>query len=418
MTPFGALQGVTVVDLTRMLSGPYATMMLADHGARVIKVETFAGDTTRTLGPYMADDELKLFCGYFQSVNRNKESIVVDLHSAAGRKIVQDLCRTADVVVNNFRPGVMQAMGLGFAELKALNPRIILANLSGFGDDPENPSPYRDWPAYDVVAQAMGGVIGITGPDKDTPTKVGPGVGDIFPGALLAFGIVSALLHAFRTGEGQEVEVAMYDAVVALCERAVYQHTFQGVVPGPEGQVHPFVSPFGIFRAADGAVALACQENNYFRELATALEEPGWLADARFATKQSRSAHRVALNALVSARIARSTKAELTKLLGGRVAYGAVQTVDEIVRDPHVAARGLLAEVEQPGAPRKARIVNTPVRLSKTPGGVHRRAPYLGEQTEAVLTAVGYAAPAIDELRRDGVVASFEEADDRDAQPV
>lgn len=406
MMAFGALEGVKVIDLTRMLSGPYATMLLSDHGARVIKIETLEGDTTRTLGPYMEDDDLKLFCGYFQSVNRNKESISLDLRRPEAQEIVRTLCRDADVVVNNFRPGVMDRIGLGYERLRADNPRIIFANLSGFGDDPDNPSPYRDWPAYDVVAQALGGVIGITGPAPDMPTKVGPGVGDIFPGTLLAFGILAALRKADRTGYGQIVDVAMYDAVVALCERAIYQHTFTGAIPGPEGQVHPFVSPFGIFPARDGWVAIACQENNFFTEFARALGQPDWLADPRFTTKQSRSANRAALNAMVKALTETLTKAELRERLGGKVPFGPVQTAAEIVSDPHVRMRNLLVDVEQPGADRPASIIGTPIRLSATPGGVHRRAPYLGENTRAILAEAGFGGSPTDEWLASGVAKS------------
>ena len=203
----GALAGLRVVDLTQMLAGPFCTMLLADQGAEVIKVEPPGGDMTRRAAPYFADDEARHFGGYYQSINRNKKSISIDLKTADGKAIVRRLVKEADVLVENFRAGTMERLGLSYESLAELNPRLVYATVRGFGDPRTGASPYADWPAFDVVAQAMGGIMGITGPDREHPLKVGPGVGDIVPAMLLAVGVLAAVRHAERTGEGQFVDV-------------------------------------------------------------------------------------------------------------------------------------------------------------------------------------------------------------------
>ncbi len=400
----GALGGLRVVDLTRMLSGPFCTMLLGDHGAEVIKVETFEGDTSRSHGPYREDDPERRMGGYFQSVNRNKRSIAVNLKAPSGREILRRLIATADVVVENFRPGVMERLGLGYEALAAENPKLVYAAIRGFGDPRSGESPYTDWPAYDVVAQAMGGLIGVTGFGPDSPVKIGPGIGDIFPGTMAALGISMALRHAALTGRGQFLDVAMYDSILALCERIVYQHSFAGVTPAPEGNGHPLFAPFGLFPAADGWVAIACPNDYFFRDLAAAMGRPELAEDERMATKAARGRNRALVNEAVSAWTATRTKRELSGLLGGRVPFGPVNTVADIVADPHVRARGMLAEVEHPGSERPSVVVGTPIRFSATPGGVHRRAPFLGEDTGAILDELGYGEDDVAALHKEKVV--------------
>jgi crotonobetainyl-CoA:carnitine CoA-transferase CaiB-like acyl-CoA transferase len=208
---FGTLSDITIIDLTQMLAGPYGTMMLADHGARVIKVESPTGDMTRD--PAEPDGSGNRLGGYFQSIDRNKDSVVLDLKTESGGAAFKALVRSADAVVENFRSGVMERLGLGYEVLSKINPRLVYGTLRGFGDPRTALSPYQDWPAFDVIAQAMGGIMAITGPNAKTPTKVGPGVGDIVPGMMLAFGVLAAIHHARRTGQGQFVDVAMADAV-------------------------------------------------------------------------------------------------------------------------------------------------------------------------------------------------------------
>jgi len=395
--PFGALQGLRIIDLTQMLAGPYGTMMLADHGAEVIKIEPLTGDMTRAAGPYREDDAEKVLGGYFQSIDRNKQSVCLDLKTEAGRAALKTLVAGADAITENFRAGVMERLGIGYEVLREINPRLVYGALRGFGDHRTGASPYLDWPAFDVVAQAMGGVMAITGPDANTPTKVGPGVGDIVPGMMLAFGVLAAIHHARRTGEGQFVDVSMVDAVLAVCERTVWQHSIQALTPGPEGNHHPFLCPFGMFPAADGFITVAAQQDGFFRILCDAVGAGALLDDHRFATASKRSQNRRALIESLSAFTGRLTKQELIDRLGGRIPFGPVMNIAEIERDPHFAAREMIVEVEQPGgAP--IRLAGVPIKMTRTPGGVHARAPLIGEHTRAQLERAGLTAAEIQSL--------------------
>jgi crotonobetainyl-CoA:carnitine CoA-transferase CaiB-like acyl-CoA transferase len=276
-----------------------------------------------------------------------------------------------------------------------LNPALVYAAIRGFGDPRSGESPYDDWPAYDVVAQAMGGVIGITGPGPGEHVKIGPGIGDILPGTMAAFGILAAMHRARATGEGQFLDVAMYDAMLSLCERIVYQHSFAGHVPQPEGNAHPFFSPFGLYEARDGWVTIACPNDQFWYALARIMGREDLLEDPRTKLKVSRARNREFVNGLVTEWTKARTKKELSELLGGHVPFGPVNTVADIFADPHVRARGMLAEVEHPGSTKKSIIAGTPIRLQATPGGVRSRAPYHGEHTVAVLRELGYAEAEI-----------------------
>jgi len=397
MTSSGSLSDIRIVDLTQMLSGPYATMMLADHGADVVKIEAPEGDMVRPVGPYRAGDERKILGGYFQSINRNKYSVCLDLKKPEGRAALLKMVANADAVVENYRVGVMERFGLGYEVLHEANPRLVYACLRGFGDKRTGASPYGTWPAYDVVAQAMGGIMAITGPDGATPMKIGPGVGDIVPGMMLAFGILAAVHHARRTGEGQLVDIAMVDAVLALCERTVYQHSVQGLTPGPEGNHHPFLVPFGIYPARDGYVTLGAHQQSFFEILCKALGGEDILSDSRYANPERRVENRVALIEALSAYTARYTKAELTSRLGGALPYGPVMNIADIARDPHYAVREMIVSVEQPGD-EPIRIAGVPIKMTDTPGGVRRRAPLLGEDTRRRLSEAGLSESEIDEL--------------------
>ncbi len=396
----GALHGIRVIDLTRMLSGPYCTMLLADHGADVIKIEPFEGDTSRGHGPYRDDDPEKAFGGYFQSVNRNKKSIALDLKSPSAKEVIRRLARTANVVVENFRPGVMERLGLGYDDLKAINPKIVYAAIRGFGDPRTGNSPYAEWPAYDVVAQAMGGIMGITGATPDAPLKVGPGVGDIFPGTLTALGISMALVHVERTGQGQFLDVAMYDAITALCERAVYQHTFTGAVPFPQGNEHPLFVPFGLFKCADGWVSIGCPNDGFWKILAGLIGHPDLASDERSSTKVARAQNRDFVNSIVRDWLASRTKAEVTAVLGGKIPFGPVNTAKDIVEDAHTRERNMLWPVEHPGSNVPSRVAGSPIHLEETPASLRHRAPYLSEHTDVLLSELGFSVHEVAEMRR------------------
>jgi crotonobetainyl-CoA:carnitine CoA-transferase CaiB-like acyl-CoA transferase len=402
--PTGALAGLRVIDLTQMLAGPFCTQILADHGADVIKVEAMTGDGTRVTGPFCADDTLRDFGGYFQSVNRNKRSIAVDLKSEEGLSILRGLIDNADVVVENFRAGVMERLGLSYETLRESNPRLIYGTVRGFGDPRSGKSPYAQWPAYDVVSQAMGGMMGITGPDRDTPTKIGPGVGDTVPALMLCIGILAAVNRVRETGQGQFVDVAMTDAVLAMCERIVYQTSYTGDIPAPEGNRHPLLCPFGLFRARDGHVSIACATDAFWAALAVAIGRPDMATDDAFATNAARARHQQQVIDAIEAFTSIRTKEEIAAVLGGKVPFGPVYTSAEVFADPHYAVREMLVEVEQPGSSIPVKIAGVPIKLSETPGAVRSRAPLLGEHTEDILLAAGYVEEDIRRLRKGGVV--------------
>src|SRR6266852_1457016 len=371
--PAGALEGLRVIDLTQMLAGPFCTMMLADQGAEVIKVEPLEGDGTRQMGPFAPDDELRAFGGYFQSVNRNKLSIALDLKRPEARELLLKLVDGAQVVVENYRAGVMDRLGLAYETLRARNRRLVYASIRGFGDPRTGKSPYVDWPAYDVVAQAMGGIM-------------------------------AAVWRAERSGEGQYVDVAMVDAVLSVCERTLHQYSYEGKVPGPEGNRHPFLAPFGLVSAKDGVVALACHGDEFWVKLCRLMGRADMEADPRFATREARHAHQDAVYAEVTAFTERHTRRELMEILGGQVPFGPVFDVSDIAADPHFRARDMVVPLDHPGTSGKRAVAGVPIRLSETPGGVRRRAPLLGEDTDKVLTALGLSPAAIARLRADKAV--------------
>jgi crotonobetainyl-CoA:carnitine CoA-transferase CaiB-like acyl-CoA transferase len=392
------------LDLTHALAGPYCTMLLADLGADVVKVESPSGDLTRYAEPQLARDHAGGFGGYFQSVNRNKRSIVIDLKSDEGRNTFLRLLPTADAVVENYRTGVADRLGLSYESLSEIHPKLVYASVRGFGDPRGGESPYAQWPAFDVSAQAWGGFMGITGTADGAPQQAGPGVGDIFPGTLCALGIVSALLHARATGEGQYVDVAMYDGVLALCERIVYQYSYTGEVPKPQGNTHPQLCPFGVFPASDGHVTIAAPTNNHWRALCDIIGRPELGLDDRYKNNLVRLEHRDDVIGLLSEWTRTRTKAHIVTALGGEVPVGPVNDVTDIFADAHVKAREMLAEVEQPGIDRTVTIVGSPIKLTKTPTGVRTRAPLLGEHTDEVLADAGFDASEIAQLRETEVI--------------
>jgi len=401
----GPLAGLRVVDLTQMLAGPYATMVLADLGADVVKVEPIGGDGVRIQGPFLPDDELRSYGGYFQSVNRNKRSIAVDLKQEAGREILLRLVDDAAVIVENYRVGVMDRLGLSYESLHERNPRLVYAAVRGFGDPRTGASPYAESPAYDVVAQAMGGLMGITGSDATHPTKAGPGIGDIFPAVLAAVGILAAVRHADQSGEGQFVDVAMYDSVLALCERIVYQHSYTGANPSPQGNGHPLLCPFDVFPSADGWITIAAPRDHLWRLLCAVMGRPELGVDERYATNAARVTHCEDVRAAVAAWTSTRTNQEVVGVLGGRVPCGPVHTAEDIFADPHIAAREMLVQLEHPGSTTPVTVAGSPIKMTGTPGVRHQRAPLLSEHADDILNGLGYSADQIAQLRHTAALA-------------
>ncbi len=384
---FGVLKNLVVLDLTQMLAGPYCTMILADHGADVIKIEPKNGDMSRSLGPFETGMNGQQHSGYFHSINRNKRSISLDLKNHHDIQIFEKMVKTADVVVENFREGVMERLGLSYEHLRTINPKLTYAAIRGFGDERTGEGPMSDWPAFDIVAQAMGGFMSMTG-SESLPTKAGPGIGDIIPGIMCAFGIVAAVRHSEKTGEGQFLDVGMYDSVIALCERMIYRYSFSDQISRGEGNEHPLVCPFSIYEASDGWFAIACPLQSQWETLMGKLDNPDLYDEVLFKTNESRVENAELLREKLSDWTSQHSKKELSELLGGVVPCGPVNNVADIVQDPQVAARQMIQEVEIPGIG-KRKIAGVPVKFSVTPGAVISRGPEIGEHTDEILKQFG-----------------------------
>lgn len=381
----GALDGVRVLDLTQVLAGPFCTQFLADHGAEVIKIEPPYGDESNKVGPYREDDRLRLQGGYYQSVNRNKLGMVLDLKQDSARDVLLKLVESADVLVENYRAGVMDKLGLGYETLAEKNPRLIYAAIRGFGDPRSGESPYTSWPAFDVVAQAMGGIIGITGENPEHPVKVGPGIGDMVPGLMCAFGIVSALFEAQKSGQGQFIDIGMVDGILALCERIVHQYSYTNNVPKPQGNRHPILCPFGLFEARDGWITIGASHLHHWEELCRVVGREDLVGDTRFTSNSDRLQHAEFIYDLIETFTRQKTKMELLELMGGKIPMSPIYDAADVFSDAHFSARSMLAELRQPGCSEPVIVAGVPVKMSRTPGAVRHRAPLFGEHTDAVL---------------------------------
>ena len=400
----GALRGLRALDLTHALAGPFCAQVLADHGADVIKVEPLEGDFFRKMGPFRSDDAQRQMGGLFQSCNRNKRSIALNLKSPQGQDVLRELVAGADVLVENYRAGVLDKLGLGYEALKAIKPSLVYTSVRGFGDKVGGVSPYMDWPAFDIVAQAMGGWMGVTGEDADHPVKVGGGAGDTVSGLFAAFGTMAALWHARATGEGQYVDVAMTDSILALSELVVSQYSFRGVSPEPVGNGIPGLAPFGTVKVKDGVIAIAAPHDPQFHLLCKLMGQEEMIQDPRFSSEEKRWEHREALRELIENFTRTKTKLELKDVFGGRVPFSPIYTAADIFADPHFTVREMLPTVEQPGSAQVVAVPGVPVKLSKSPGAVRHRAPLLGEHTREVLQALGIDSARLEQLIESQVV--------------
>jgi CoA:oxalate CoA-transferase len=351
----GMLSGVTIVDLTRVLAGPYCTMILADLGARVIKVETPGGDDSRHIGPFIGGKS-----AYFMSLNRGKESIALDLKAAEDREIFERLLETADVLAENFRPGTMERLGYSWEILHARYPRLIYAATSGFGTT----GPYSPRPAYDIVVQAMGGVMSLTGHPGDPPTRVGTSIGDITAGLFTAIGISSALYGRQQSGEGIMIDVAMLDCQVAILENAIARYASTGEVPGPIGSRHPSITPFEAFATQDGHLVIAVGNDPLFGRFCEVIGRPDLAADPRFATNPLRCDHNAELKPELEAALAsRPTAAWLQAFEAEGIPCGPIQDVAQVLADPQVAARNMIVTADDP-AVGPLRMAGNPIKTS------------------------------------------------------
>ncbi len=386
--PTGPLSGIRIIDFTRALAGPFCTMLLADLGADVIKVEPPEGDFSRFSEPYPEGDTEKAFGGYFASINRNKRGVMVDLKDPVEHERILALVDEADAVVENFRVGVMEKLGLGYEKLHERNPRLVYAAIRGFGDPRTGVSPYAEWPSYDVVAQAMGGIVSMTGTEDGQVLKVGASVGDLYPGTVAALGIVSALLHARTTGEGQFLDVSMVDAVTALCEAAVYRYTYAGTVTRPLGNSHPQLTPFDVYQTADGNCAIAAPTQNHWALLCAHMDRADLIHDPRTISNKDRVDNAAFVKETVSTWTKARTTSEILDILGGAVPVGPVNDAEDLFNDPHLHARKMLVAVDHPGSPRPVVLPNSPIHFTATPSGIYRRPPKLGEHNDEVFAEI------------------------------
>ncbi|MFZ5790649.1 MAG: CaiB/BaiF CoA transferase family protein [Pseudomonadota bacterium] len=352
----GPLSGILILDLTRVLAGPYCTMILADLGARVIKVETpGVGDDSRGYGPFFGNRS-----GYFAAMNRGKESIALDLKAESDRAILDRLLARADVLAENFRPGTMERLGLGWDALHARFPRLIYAATSGFGHS----GPYAGRPAYDMVAQAMGGIMSVTGHPGGPPTRVGSSIGDLAAGLFTVVGIEAALLHRARSGEGMKLDIAMLDSQIAILENAVTRYCVTGRSPGPHGARHPSIAPFAAFATADRPIVVAAGTDALFVKLAEVMGRPDWPQDPRFATNAARADHVEALQAEMEAVLTRATAQHWLALFErAGIPSGPINDMAALFADPHVTARHMLVDVEDPDY-RGLKVAGNPIKMS------------------------------------------------------
>ena len=393
----GPLQGVTVLDLTRVLSGPYCTMMLGDMGARVIKIEhPDRGDDTRAWGPPFVAGEST----YFLSVNRNKESVTLDFKRDGGRRVLEALLTKADVLVENFRPGTPARHALDYASVATRFPRLVYASLSGYGQT----GPRAAEPGYDAVLQGEGGLMSITGPADGAPSRLGVAVADIVTGMFAANGIVLALYTRQTTNRGQHVDVGMLDSIAALLTYQAGIAFATGRSPERMGNRHPSIAPYDTFAAKDGTIVLAVGNDEQwqrFCRVAGLFEAAG---DARFTTNESRVRHCGALTAIVAGVMQHRTRAEwTTALVPAGVPCGPVRAVDEVLADPQLAAREMVQHVDHATAG-SIPLLGFPIKLSATPGAIRRAPPTLGQDTVAVLLELGFDDEEIDALRASGAI--------------
>ena len=379
----GPLTGLRILDLTHAAAGPYGSMMLADLGAEVIKVEPPTGELVRFVGPFTVDDNERAYGGRFANRNRNKLSIALDLTDGADRETLLQLVETADGLLENMRAGVLDRLGVGWEVCRARNPQLVYAAVRGFGDPRTGASPRSDWPAYDAVAQAVGGFVASTGEDAQHPMRTGPPIGDYVPGLMAALGLLAAVMHARDTGQGQFVDVAMTDGLMSMSETALMQWSYRGEDLQPTGNSAAGITPFGVYPTSDGHCAVAAPTEAHWRELCAAMDRQDLLADERSATPRSRGRNSDFVDGAVSAWTGGRTTAEVVESLGGKVSVGPVQQPRDWVDDPHVAAREMLVRVDHPHH-RPTVQLNCPIHFSETPAGIYRRPPILDEDGPAL----------------------------------
>lgn len=394
----GALQGIRIIDLTRVLAGPFCTMLLGDMGAEIIKIEVPGqGDDSRRYPPFIGDES-----AYFMNLNRNKKSLVLNLKHPKAREIFLDLVEKADVVLENFRPGTMEKLGIGYETLKARNPAIVYACISGFG----HTGPCRDLPGYDIIGQAMGGIMSITGWPGSPPTRTGTAIADVLAGLNACVGILSGLLAIRNGGPGQKVDIALVDSVVSAMETIIQIYLVENRIPQRTGNRYEFIYPYDTFEAKNGWVIIAVGNNKLWEVFCNAIGRPELLLDPEYRDNYDRvKAHNGVKKIVEEWTKERETKEIVDFLLSKNIPCAPIYSVKDVVEDEHIAvARRMIREVEHPIAgPMK--VIGSPVNLSETPTETHSPAPLLGQHTETVLEEIlNLTADEIAALRKEKAI--------------
>jgi crotonobetainyl-CoA:carnitine CoA-transferase CaiB-like acyl-CoA transferase len=386
----GPLQGIKVIDLSRVLAGPYCTMILGDMGAEVIKIESVdTGDETRGWGPPFVEGE----SAYYLCANRNKKGITLNLKSEKGIEILQKLVSDADVLVQNFKPGTLDRLGIGYVQLKEINEEIIFASISGFGTT----GPHSHLPGYDYIIQAMSGLMSITGEKEARPIKVGVAISDVLTGLFTCIGILGALQHRNRTGEGQEVDISLFDSQLAALVNVASNYLCSGEIPERLGNAHPNIVPYQLFTAKDGDFVIAVGNDRQFRKLAILLENESLFSE-KYQTNSGRLKNKVQLEKLIAAIIKTKSRGDWKQLLDhAGIPNGPIYTVKEALDSEHSIARKMVVDVKHPTIP-NLKLVGSPLKFSKTPVKIDKHPPLYGEHTEEILVKLGYSKAEIAEM--------------------
>lgn len=374
------LEGVRILDFTRVLSGPYCTMMLADMGAEVIKIERpQTGDDSRSFGPFINGQS-----GYFISVNRGKKSVVLDLKTQEAKEIIKKLIKKSDVLVENFRPGTMKKLGFDYEVVRKINPKIIYTSITGYGQS----GPISQYAGYDVIAQAIGGLMSITGYPDTPPTRVGTSIADILSGMFAAYGIVVALYARQKTGKGSQIDISMVDSVVAVLENAIVRYSITQKIPGRIGSRHPSLCPFDIYKARDGYIAIACGTEELWREFCAAIKREELIHNRFFETNELRLKNEKRLKSVIEKYTTRHTIKELLIALNNHgVPCGPVNDIFRVIKHPQVLYRNMIVELFQKKLG-KIKVAGTPVKIKGVDDKNFKPAPLLGEHTKEVLEEV------------------------------
>jgi formyl-CoA transferase len=394
----GALSGVRVLDLTRVLAGPFSTMMLADLGADVIKIEVPGkGDDSRAFGPFKNGES-----SYYMNLNRNKKGMTLNLKSQEGKEIFLELVKKADIVMENYRPGTMEKLGLGYEDLKKVNPGIVYGCVSGFG----HYGPYMDRAGYDIISQAMGGLMSTTGWPDGEPTRTGTAMGDVLAGLSVTIGLLAALKHKEKTGLGQKVDVALVDSVVASMEIINQIYLVEGRIPQRIGNRYESVYPYDSFKAVDGSLVIACGNDKLWAILCKIMDMPEYISDERYNTNIKRVEKNVDIKEIVQ-KWSTTKKVDeiIEELLEAGVPCAPINNIEQIVKDPHIAgAREMFVEIEHPIAG-NMKITGSHIKLSETNSAIKTPAPLLGQHNEEILAEfLGYDSEKVKELKTGRII--------------